>query len=177
MLFRSPICLPPPVPKQHKLTVCTWTSASYTRRGDAVTLSDTESRLREWILFQRLVGFDQVVIYDNTSPDVNESPLSHIAKEFPDFVRYHPWHCALCNNNRPSHPSPGERSSQYAAEASCRERYGPTTEWMAFIDTDEYLVPMASETWQPILDSFEEREIHILKMRSSRAKPRIELME
>ena len=172
-----PICLPPPVPKQHKLTVCTWTSASYTRRGDAVTLSDTESRLREWILFQRLVGFDQVVIYDNTSPDVNESPLSHIAKEFPDFVRYHPWHCALCNNNRPSHPSPGERSSQYAAEASCRERYGPTTEWMAFIDTDEYLVPMASETWQPILDSFEEREIHILKMRSSRAKPRIELME
>jgi Glycosyltransferase family 92 len=124
------------------------------------------------------VGFDQVVIYDNTSPEVAESPLSHIAKEFPDdFVKYHRWPCTLCNNNRPNHPNPGERSSQYAAEASCRERYGPSTDWMAFIDTDEYLVPMASETWQPILEKFEEREIHILKMRSSRAKPRIELME
>ena len=52
-----PICLPPFTPKQYKLTACTWTSASYTRRGDAVTLGDTEARLREWILFQKLGTF------------------------------------------------------------------------------------------------------------------------
>ena len=42
--------------------------------------------------------------------------------------------------NRPAHKSPGERSSQYAAESSCRERYGDLTEWLTFIDTDEYMV-------------------------------------
>ena len=172
-----PICLPPPKIKRHKLTVCTWTSASYTRRGDAVTLGDTEARLREWLLFQRLVGVNHVVVYDNTAPRVKVSPLARIANEFPGFVTYHRWPCVLCSNNRPNHRHPGERSSQYAAEASCRERYGPSTDWMSFIDTDEYLVPMGSDTWQPILEKFEERNLHILKMRSSRAKPRIELME
>jgi hypothetical protein len=52
-----PICLPPLAPKHYKLTACTWTSASYTRRGDAVTLGDTEARLREWIIFQKLGTF------------------------------------------------------------------------------------------------------------------------
>jgi hypothetical protein len=42
--------------------------------------------------------------------------------------------------NRPAHKSPGERSSQYAAESSCRERHGELTEWLTFIDTDEYMV-------------------------------------
>lgn len=40
----------------------------------------------------------------------------------------------------PAQKSPGERSSQYAAESSCRERYGSLTEWLSFIDTDEYMV-------------------------------------
>ena len=85
---------------------------------------------------------------------------------------------SLCsNNNRPNHPNPGERSSQYAAEASCRERYGPNADWLAFIDTDEYLVPMKSDTWSQVLDDMDARNMKILKMRSSRGRPRMELME
>jgi hypothetical protein len=42
--------------------------------------------------------------------------------------------------NRPADDNPGIRSSQYAAESSCRTRYGELSEWMTFIDTDEYLV-------------------------------------
>ena len=34
-----------------------------------------------------------------------------------------------------AHENTGERSSQYAAENSCRARYGPYTEWMASFDT------------------------------------------
>ncbi|KAI2510193.1 glycosyltransferase [Fragilaria crotonensis] len=169
-----PICRPPPVEK-HRLVACTWTASAYTRRGDAVGISDTEARVREWILFHKMVGFDHVYLYDNTAPRLRSS-LAAIAGEFPHFVNYHRWPCSICNNNRPTHRNPGERSSQYAAEASCRERYGQSTDWMAFIDTDEYLIPMAHDTWKPLLDHFDKAGTHVLKMRSSRAKPRIEHM-
>jgi hypothetical protein len=48
---------------------------------------------------------------------------------------------------------------------------------MAFIDTDEYLVPMKSDTWGEVLDDMDARGMKILKMKSSRTKPRLELME
>ena len=168
-----PICLPPP-PQHYRLVACTWTAASYTRRGDAVTMSDTEQRLREWILFHEMVGFEQIHIYDNTVEKV--SPLKEICAEF-DFVSYHKWPAAVCNNNRPNNHHPGERSSQYAAEASCRQRFGPRADWMAFIDTDEYLVPMKSDTWKDILDEMDAEGMKVLKMKSSRSKPRLDLME
>jgi hypothetical protein len=171
--------------KPFHLVACTWTAASYTRRGDAVAVSDSARRLREWIVFHLLVGFDHLYIYDNTQ-NQQPSPLHSIAMEYKDHVTYHPWPCKVCNNNRPNHPNSGERSSQYAAEASCRERYGPMTEWMAFIDTDEYLVPLAPQannnttsvpTWHDLLYRMEANHTQILKLRSSRAKPRYDLME
>ncbi len=170
-----PICLPPQISQQrHRLVACTWTAASYTRRGDAVGVDDTAHRLREWLLFHEMVGFEQVYVYDNT--EGSKSQLYDICAEFKICV-YHKWPAAVCNNNRPNHPNPGERSSQYAAEASCRERYGPSADWMAFIDTDEYLVPMKSDTWKDVLEEMDANGIKILKMKSSRAKPRLNLME
>ena len=82
----------------------------------------------------------------------------------------------------PAHKNPGERSSQYAAEASCRERYGASTEWMSFIDTDEYLVPMQRNEqgdyhWKPVLDEMGTKGISIMKFLSSRGLPRVDLME
>lgn len=44
-----------------------------------------------------------------------------------------------------AHENTGERSSQYAAENSCRARYGPYSEWMASFDT--------GMGWIAILDS------------------------
>ena len=50
----------------------------------------------------------------------------------------------------------GERSSQYAAEASCRLRFGPHVDWMAQLDIDEYLVPMGEMTsLTPLLDKLD----------------------
>ena len=125
-------------------------------------------------------------------------------------ITIHRWPCEICNNNRPQHPNPGERSSQYAAEASCRTRYGPLSDWLAFIDTDEYLVPMNVSsttgpdavkdvkkkeipdpiflesslvpplrfpTWYPVLDEMEAKQVAVLKMLSSRGRPRYDLME
>lgn len=131
--------------KPYRMVACTWTSASYTRRGDAVRVSDSAQRLREWITFHLMVGVDHVYIYDNSDTANGESSeLREVAGSFsPDQLTYHVWPCKICNNNRPAHTNPGERSSQYAAEASCRTRYGELTEWMTFLDTDEYMVSLA----------------------------------
>lgn len=149
--------------KPYSMVLCTWTSASYHRRGEDEDqpMDDTVLRLREWLIFHRMVGFEHVVIYDNSQgiDDYHQSPIYQLLQEFPeDFVTHQPWPALICNNHRPGHANPGDRSSQYAAEASCRERYGPLTTWMAFVDTDEYLTPMRKDnnlpatTWKPVLE-------------------------
>jgi hypothetical protein len=174
--------------KPYTLVACTWTSAAHNRRGDAVTLSDGRQRLQEWIVFNLLVGFDHVVVYDNTSANTENvgnstishtSPLKDITDQFGSKVTYVNWPPKICNNNRPAHADPGERSSQYAAEASCRARFGPLTEWMAFLDPDEYLVPMGNHSdWRDILREVDHKEKKaIIKFRSTRARPRPYLME
>lgn len=176
-----------PEKKPHRMVLCTWTSASYHRRGEEDAqqpLSDNSLRLREWLVFHKLAGFDHVYIYDNSPLDnYSKSPLYQLIQEFdPSFVTHYPWPATICNNNRPGNKNPGDRSSQYAAEASCRERYGPLTDWMAFIDTDEYLTPMnvdesgAPTTWSPVLDDMEDRGVAIMKFRSGRNLPRMQLM-
>jgi hypothetical protein len=109
--------------KPHNLVACTWTSSSYQRRGNVVTVRDSPARLREWILFHKLVGFDHVYVYDNSPiTDTDDEGLESVTKEFPsDLVTHIWWPCTVCSNNRPMHKNPGDRSSQYAAEASCRE--------------------------------------------------------
>jgi hypothetical protein len=144
--------------KLHNLVACTWTSSSYQRRGNTVTVRDSPARLREWILFHKLVGFDHIYVYDNSPiTETDHAGLKSVTKEFPsDLVTHIRWPCAVCSNNRPMHKNPGDRSSQYAAEASCREvsvrffkvgflkqhltsaircdrmsqRFGPFTKWM-----------------------------------------------
>ena len=44
--------------KPYRLVACTWTSSSYSRRGDEDNISDSAQRLREWIQFHLMVGVD-----------------------------------------------------------------------------------------------------------------------
>lgn len=181
-----PIC-PPPAKitpekrkKPYRLVACTWTAASYRRRGDVTVISDSVARLKEWIVFHKLVGVDHIYLYDNTqlNDELRTSPLQAIVQEFSDYVTYIPWPAIICSNNRPNFRNPGERSSQYAADAACRSKYGDLTEWMAFIDSDEYLVPMSkNQSWPDILQDMETQNVDVLKMRSSRGRPRHDYME
>lgn len=96
--------------KLHYFVACTWTSASYRRRGDAVVINDSAARLKEWIIFHQIVGLDHIYVYDNTQLEIGEeSPLCEIAESFADFVTYVAWPHSVCNNNRPNHKNPGER--------------------------------------------------------------------
>ena len=179
--------------KPHRLVACTWTSALHQRRGNERRIADGKARLREWIIFNLEVGVDHIYVFDNTranstifrlknevDPDadsnilVQHDDLSSITDLFPPSrVTRIDWPATVCNNNRPAHDDPGERSSQYAAEAACRSRYGPYTDWMASMDPDEYFVPMGNYTsWKEILDKIDHEEGRkILKFRSTRARP------
>ena len=100
----------------------------------------------------------------------------------PHVVTRITWPHRVCNNNRPSNKNPGERQSQYAAENSCRARYGPDTTWMASLDVDEYLIPVGK--WSSIrhwLESVTQRthnyrSTKILSFFQTRALPNIDLM-
>jgi hypothetical protein len=94
----------PPAPKPYQLVACTWTSAAHNRRGDAVTISDGKDRLREWIAFNLLVGFDHIFVYDNSVANTNETSLKEVTELFdPMHVTHINWPCKICNNNRPVH--------------------------------------------------------------------------
>lgn len=85
------------------------------------------------------------------------------------------WPAIPCNNNIPAHDNTGERSSQYAAENSCRSRFAPFTEWIAAFDTDEYLVPMGDYTsLKDVLKDASKGGTQVLSFRSSRGKLRPE---
>ena len=168
------------VPKKHKLTACLWASASFTTRGNAQAVSDTTTRLIEWIEFHLLVGFDHIYVYDNTGAHTDKTSLESTL--FPRFfeseVTRIDWPCRVCNNNIPAHENTGERSSQYAAENSCRARYGPYTEWMISFDTDEYVVPMGKyESMRDVVDDADKSGIKILTFKSTRAAPIQSYME
>mmetsp|Transcript_26826 Transcript_26826/g.39212 ORF Transcript_26826/g.39212 Transcript_26826/m.39212 type:complete len:848 (-) Transcript_26826:67-2610(-) len=177
--------------KRHKLVGCAWTSSSHKRRGEAVIVQDGPKRLIEWITFHLMVGFDHLYIYDNTPPtndtsteegkkSLYYSPLQEVTSIFPPSkVTHVPWPYTVCNNNRPMHKDPGERSSQYAAESSCRLRYGDDTDWMANFDPDEYLIPMGKyENWKDFLQEVDDEGMYrVLKFRSSGSRPIVSLME
>ncbi len=99
----SSITTPNKTEKPHRLVACTWTSASYNRRGESLTVSDSAERLKEWIQFHLMVGFDHLYIYDNTDTGGNKDPSSlyNVTKSFGnDKVTYHAWPCKICNNVR-----------------------------------------------------------------------------
>ena len=130
--------------------------------------------MTEWIEFHLLVGFDHIYIYDNSKANDPNSTLAPITDLFPaDRVTRIDWPCKICNNYKPAYFDPGERSSQYAAETSCLNRYGPHTEWLASIDIDEYLAPMnGHKNLKEIIHKADNEKVKVLTFGSVRAKLR-----
>ena len=153
--------------KKHRVVGCAWASLSYSTRGDRFNIDDGARRADEWIRFHLLTEFDHLFIYDNSH---GENNLKEVTDQFPDRVTRVPWPATICNNNRSFHDSPGERSSQYAAESACRLRFGPHTDWMANIDIDEFITPVGEySSIKPLLSKLDDEETKIISLGSWRA--------
>ena len=168
--------------KTHFLVACVWASESFSTRGQTTnTDSSTSDRLREFLAYHtQLAGFDHVYVYDNSDTSESNDTLAAVTDLFSStLVTRIPWPHRVCNNNRPMHSNPGERSSQYAAENSCRARYGPDTTWMASLDVDEYLIPIGKQqtvrTWLERVTRDEE-STKILSFYQTRALPNVNLL-
>lgn len=132
----------------HFLIGCTWTASSFSTRGESSKKMDTSTadRLVEWLTYHLdIAGFDHMYVYDNNSdPNTTTSSLESITNLFPGRVTRIRWPHRVCNNNKPSSPNGGERSSQYAAETSCRVRYGANADWMIFFDNGKGNIEVGS---------------------------------
>lgn len=161
--------------KAHKLVICVWASASFATRGDRYTVNDGQRRLNEWLHFNFLVGFDHIYIYDNSGAFSSDVTLQPITDKFQDKVTRVVWPAKVCNNR---HNTEGERSSQYAAESSCRLRFGPHVEWIGSFDVDEYIVPVGQyNSLLPLLDKLDEEGKKIISFPSFRSWARKEHIE
>lgn len=167
--------------KKHFLVACVWAAQSFSTRGQTSMTDSSEDRLLEFLTYHtQIAGFDHVYVYDNSDTSLVNKTLAAVTEMFPkELVSRIAWPHRVCNNNRPAHSNPGERSSQYAAEASCRARYGPDTTWMASLDVDEYLIPTG--TWKNVRDWLKhvtdnERDTKILSFFQTRALPNVDVM-
>ena len=169
---------PAPVEKRFDLVSCVWTSASFHTRGGRRHITDNSRRLREWLEFHLMTGFDHIFVYDNSfAQDGDIDSLEPITDLFPGQVTRIHWPSKVCNNNPGSGDNKGERSSQYAAESSCRLRFGAHANWIGAFDIDEYMVPMGDHSsMKDVLADAYSRGINILNFRSMRAWPRKELL-
>ena len=142
-------------PKKHRLISCLWASTGYATRGNRFAINDGQRRLLEWITYNKLIGVDHFYLYDNSAAfsTGGDASLKPIADMFPNDVTYINWPSQVCNNNPNNVDSVGERSSQYAAESSCRLRFGPHADWIIHFDIGALLQchltkeMMTSLTW------------------------------
>jgi hypothetical protein len=81
--------------------------------------------LVEWLCFHRLIGVSRFVIYDNLSTDATQRILASVPFRSEITVR------------RISKESP-----QKAAFADALRRFRNVLDWVAFIDGDEFIVPL-----------------------------------
>lgn len=165
-----------PPPKIHKVIACTWASTTFRTRSNRAMVGDGKRRLQEWLEFNLMSGFDHIYVYDNSGAFTNEDSLADVIGLFPpEKVTRVDWPCKICSNRDGNE---GERSSQYAAESSCRLRFGSHARWLGSFDTDEYLVPMGGfSSMGEVADELDKNGVKVAVFKSSPAKPRFDLLE
>ena len=89
-------------------------------------MKDEGSYLVEWLEFHKLVGVERFFLYDNTSTDNTIDVLRPYIES--GEVIYHYW---------PHKPG------QMSAYTHCLNNHRYDSEWIAFIDLDEFNLPSA----------------------------------
>lgn len=114
-------------PKQeHYLAVC-------------AIAKDEGPYFREWIEWHSKMGVDKFYIYDNGSTDNTHEELEpYIESGIVELI-----------------PFPG-RKRQLAAYDDCLARHRYEMRWLAFIDIDEFIVPLKDRSIPEFLNRFEE---------------------
>ena len=98
------------------------------------------AHILEWIAFHALAGFDTQIIFDNASDDGTAALIQHAAIQHD--IRFHHW------------PNHSAQSQALAYEAAC-QAYRLEFDWIAFIDSDEFLVTADAAPINALLARYE----------------------
>lgn len=94
---------------------------------------------KEWIEWHRKMGVEKFYIYDNESTDSTKEVLKpYIEAGIVDYIYF-----------------PGYRR-QLAAYDDCLEKHRYEAQWIAFIDLDEFIVPIKYQSIPEFLKCFED---------------------
>ncbi len=94
--------------------------------------------LTEWVDYHILMGAEHFFIYDNESDvSIRETLAEYVKAGWVTVVD-------IAGQGR-----------QLFAYNHCIRTYGPTSRWIGFIDTDEFLVPRAAATLSEFLETYE----------------------
>ena len=110
------------------------------RAGIAIVLivRNEERDIAEWARFHAAVGVERVIAYDDGCTD---RTLARLAAALPEGgLTIVPWHQRLKDGR-----SGAEIHNQVLAYAHAVRNFGAAFRWMAFIDVDEFLVPVADD--------------------------------
>ena len=99
---------------------------------------DENPHLKEWVLYHLAVGFEHIIIYDNNS----KVPISQELAEYVSagLVTVIDW--------------PLTDAQQLSAYVDCLKRVRESTFWLAYIDIDEFIVPMQHRDVRDLLDNY-----------------------
>lgn len=100
-------------------------------------MGDDIPHLMEWLEFHKLVGVERFYLYDNNSKDNTIDLIAPYVDK--NEVVYHYW---------------PERPGRMSAYAHCLKNYGKSTEWIAFIDLNEFLFPTEADDLKIVLQEF-----------------------
>ncbi|MDO5484514.1 MAG: glycosyltransferase family 2 protein, partial [Desulfovibrionaceae bacterium] len=94
--------------------------------GICAIARDETPHLREWALHHLAVGFEHIIIYDNGSREPVRDTLACLGRLVTvlDF--------------------PEQRAPQLSAYYHCLRTYRSLSRWLAFIDIDEFILPLGS---------------------------------
>jgi glycosyltransferase involved in cell wall biosynthesis len=96
--------------------------------------------IQEWIAFHALAGFDTQIIFDNQSTDATPALIQAAARHYD--IRFHDW-----QNRSPD--------AQVLAYMAACEAYQHEFDWIAFVDSDEFLLTPQGEPVNSFLAGFE----------------------
>jgi hypothetical protein len=111
----------------------------------ACVVTRNELRLKEWILRNFVSGIEHFIIYDNNHVlDNIDLNITEVLKPFIDagLVTYLTW--PLESKEYIRGVILGEQD-KYKIQHHCIAEFGPYTDWLTFLDTDEYIVSWKKE--------------------------------
>ena len=101
---------------------------------------DEDQFLKEWVVYHLILGFDHIIIYDNNSKHPISSILSDYINEGLVTVQDYPL----------------LEAPQLSAYFHCIKNWKEKANWIAFINIDEFIVPLNDNDIRDFLDRYDE---------------------